>query len=171
MMLECDPLVTLRSPFGADAESLTRNANNREVWINLRDHMPHPYSIEDALHWIRSVEHEHPRVNFSIDLQGEVIGGIGLVIGSDIERCAAEVGYWLGPAYWGRGIATSALLRITRYAFEDLGLLRLFATPIVWNPASLRVLEKAGFQREGLMRNACIKDGRVGDMALYAKTR
>ncbi len=168
-MLQCDGEITLRAPAAADAESLTTNANHREVWINLRDGMPHPYSLKDALRWIRSVEHEAPRVSFSIDLGGKIVGGIGLVIGSDIERCGAEVGYWLGPGYWGRGIATSALQRICSYAFDDLGLMRLFATPIVWNAASFRVLEKAGFAREAIMRNACIKDGQLTDMALYAK--
>lgn len=131
--------------------------------------MPHPYTRDDALRWIGSVENEDPRVSFSIDVGGDVVGGIGLVIGTDIERCAAEVGYWLGPDYWGRGIATTALRRVCRYAFDDLGLLRVFATPMVWNFASFRVLEKAAFQREGIMRNACVKDGRLTDMALYAR--
>ena len=171
MTLQCDGSVFLRAPWAADAESLAKNANHREVWINLRDRMPHPYSAADAIRWIRSIENEVPRVNFSIDFAGNVIGGIGLVLGSDIERCSAEVGYWLGPAYWGRGIATSALRRISCYAFDELGLLRLFATPLAWNSASSRVLEKAGFQREGIMRNACIKDGHVVDMSLYALVR
>lgn len=108
-------------------------------------------------------------MNFIIEVDGEAAGGVGLTLGDDIERCSAEVGYWLGSEYWGRGIATAALSRICRYAFDELGLLRVFATPIVWNPASFRVLEKAGFYREGIMRNACIKDGTVTDMVLYAK--
>jgi len=145
--------------------------NNREIWINLRDRLPHPYSLRDAHAWLQSVEREDPRVSFVIDLGGEVIGGIGLVLGSDIERCSAEVGYWIAAEHWGRGIATAAIRRICRYAFEDLSLLRVFATPIAWNAASSRVLEKAGFQREGTMRSACIKDGKVVDMLLYAKVR
>ncbi|HET6275076.1 MAG TPA: GNAT family protein [Candidatus Cybelea sp.] len=169
-MLQCDDAVTLRAPRADDADTLTRNANHRSVWINLRDRMPHPYTRDDAARWIRSVEDEHPRTSFSIVVDGAVAGGIGLVIGTDIERWAAEVGYWLGPEYWGRGIATTALRCVCRYAFDDLGLLRIFATPMAWNPASFRVLEKAGFRREGIMRNACVKDGRLTDMVLYAKT-
>lgn len=153
----------------SDVYSIAENANHREVWINLRDRMPYPYSVDDAVDWLRGVESENPRLSFVIDVDGQAIGGIGLVPGSDIERCAAEVGYWIGPAYWGRGIATVALKRICDYAFRDLGLLRLFAVPIAWNAASFRVLEKAGFAREGIMRNACIKDGKVADMVLYAK--
>ena len=159
----------LRAPKISDAAAIAHNANHREVWINLRDRMPYPYSLEDAVVWLRGVESESPRLSFVIDVDGEAIGGIGLVPGSDIERCAAEVGYWIGPAYWGRGIATVALKTICGYAFNDLGLLRLFAVPIAWNAASFRVLEKAGFQRECIMRNACIKDEKVADMVLYAK--
>jgi len=168
--LNCRQSVLLRAPKPNDAPFIAKHANNRNVWINLRDRMPHPYTQQDATAWIERVAHQQPRMSFVIDLRGEAIGGIGLVPGTDIERCSAEVGYWLGEEYWGRGIATAALDRICQYAFEDLQLLRVFATPIVWNPASFRVLEKAGFQREAIMRNACIKDDKVMDMALFAKT-
>jgi len=169
IVLDCGDSIVLRRPQAGDATSLAKHANNRSVWINLRDRMPHPYSVDNAYAWIGTVEHQEPRTSFIIDVNGEAVGGIGLVLGTDIERCSAEVGYWLGESYWGRGIATAALRRICAYAFEDLGLQRVFATPIVWNPASFKVLEKAGFEREGLMRNACIKDGKLMDMALYAK--
>lgn len=133
--------------------------------------MPHPYTLEDARAWIGQTQAQSPRVSFVIDVNGEAAGAIGLVVGSDIERYSAEVGYWLGTAYWGRGIATSALRRVCRYAFEELALQRVFATPMLWNPASCKALEKAGFEREGVMRRACIKDGKILDMALYAKIR
>jgi RimJ/RimL family protein N-acetyltransferase len=163
--------VILRAPQPDDATALAKHANDRDVWINLRDRLPHPYTIEHAREWIDSVAGQTPRLSFIIDLNGEAMGGIGLTPGTDIERCSAEVGYYVGKEYWGRGICTAALQRITQYAFEDLGLLRVFATPLTWNPASFRVLEKAGYQREGIMRNACIKDGKVVDMALYAKIK
>jgi [ribosomal protein S5]-alanine N-acetyltransferase len=161
----------LRAPVATDAESLAQNANHREVWINLRDRFPYPYSVEDAVRWLSSVENQNPQLTFAIDLDGRAVGCIGLTVGSDIERCSAEVGYWLGPEHWGHGIATAALSRICDYAFDDLGLYRVFAVPLLWNAASCRVLEKVGFRREGVMRNACIKDSRLTDMALYAKCR
>jgi RimJ/RimL family protein N-acetyltransferase len=170
-VLRCNDSVTLRAPRQSDAHALAKYANRREIWINLRDRMPHPYSLADANEWLASIRHQDPRVNFLIDVGGEAIGGVGLVLGTDIERCSAEVGYWVGVEHWGRGIATAAVSRVCKYAFEDLGLLRVFATPLAWNPASSRVLEKAGFQREGTMRSACIKDGKVVDMLLYAKVR
>jgi [ribosomal protein S5]-alanine N-acetyltransferase len=169
ILLECANGALLRAPKPADADALAKHANNHEVWLNLRDRLPHPYSVDDARGWIDSIKEQSPRVQFSIDVNGEVVGGIGLVLGEDIERCSAEVGYWVGQDYWNRGIATAALERICRYGFEELGLLRIFATPIAWNPASVRVLEKAGFQCEGVMRNACVKDGKVADMILYAR--
>jgi RimJ/RimL family protein N-acetyltransferase len=167
--LNCANGVRLRAPSPGDAEAIAKHANDRRVWLNLRDRMPHPYLVEDARAFIDRVQRQSPRADFSIEVDGEVVGGIGLVVGADIERCSAEVGYWVGRAYWNRGLATAALERICRYGFEELGLSRIFATPIAWNPASFKVLEKVGFQREGIMRNACIKDGRVADMMLYAK--
>ena len=99
------------------------------------------------------------------------VGSIGAVLGEDVERCSAEVGYWLGEAYWGRGIATLALLAFTRFAFAAYGVERLFAVPLAANIASCRVLEKAGYRLEGRMRRSAVKDGVVQDQALYAILR
>lgn len=131
--------------------------------------MPHPYSLQDAVDWLGSNLEQDPVLTFAIECEGEAIGGIGLVPGTDIERRSAELGYWVGAAYWGRGIATAAVTRICRYAFEELDMLRVFATPMTGNAASRRVLAKAGFQLEGIMRRCFVKDGAVVDAALYAR--
>lgn len=112
-----------------------------------------------------------PATNLVIDVAGEAVGSITLRPGDDIERCSAELGYWVGEEFWGRGVASSAVKRMCSYGFSDLGLVRIFAMPIVWNPASIRVLQKAGFTHEGTLRRACIKDGRLADMELYALVR
>jgi ribosomal-protein-alanine N-acetyltransferase len=161
----------LRAPVLADCRSLARHGNDRDVWRNLRDVFPYPYAADDARAWTTRVAEQDPRTSFVIDVDGEACGSIGLRLGTDIERVSAEIGYWLGRGYWGRGIATSAVFAVCSYAFDDLGLRRVFATPITWNPASFRVLEKAGFEREGTMRNASFKDGLLTDMALFAKIR
>jgi [ribosomal protein S5]-alanine N-acetyltransferase len=171
MRLDCGHSVVLRPPLLADANAIAKHANDRRIWINLRDAMPHPYSVDDAVAWLGSNIDQNPVELFTIDLDGEAIGAIGLVPGSDIERRSAELGYWLGAAHWGRGIATAAVHRICRYAFEDLDLLRIFATPMASNRSSKRVLEKAGFELEGVMRSCFVKDGQVCDAALYAKVR
>ena len=99
------------------------------------------------------------------------MGGIGLMPGSDIHRVSAEVGYWLGEAFWNRGITTSAIRLVTDYAFNKRRLERVFAIPFTTNAASCRALEKVGYEREGTMRRSAIKDGRIMDQHLYAKVR
>jgi ribosomal-protein-alanine N-acetyltransferase len=151
-----------------DAEAIVRHANNRKIWLNLRDRFPYPYSHRDAETYLRHVVMMQTEINFAIDLAGEAVGGLGFVPGTDVERHSAEVGYWLGESVWGRGIATAALKGSTRYAIEAYGLWRVFAVPFSENAASIRVLEKAGFLREGLMRRSAVKDGRILDQVLYA---
>jgi RimJ/RimL family protein N-acetyltransferase len=155
----------------ADAASLAHHANDRQVWLNLRDVFPHPYTLADAEWYITRVADDVPPTRFAIDVGGEAAGSVGLVLGSDIERRSAEIGYWLGRAHWGRGIVSAAVRAVTDYAFRELDLLRVFAVPFVRNPASVRVLEKAGYQREGTMRCSAIKDGVVLDQYLYAAVR
>jgi RimJ/RimL family protein N-acetyltransferase len=162
-------LCTLRPWAAGDAAALVRHADDYEVARQLRDRFPHPYRPEDARAFLRVVVPVEPATNFAIEVGGEACGGLGFVRGHDIERFSAEVGYWLGRSCWGRGIATEALCLITDYAFERLGLLRLFALPFEDNAASIRVLEKAGFQREGRLRSSCVKFGQPRDQALYAR--
>jgi [ribosomal protein S5]-alanine N-acetyltransferase len=96
------------------------------------------------------------------------VGAIGFVMRTDVERVSAEIGYWVGEAFWGRGIATAALAAVTRYAIETHGLTRLFALPFAWNAASCRVLEKAGYVLEARLRRSAIKDGVIVDQMQYA---
>jgi RimJ/RimL family protein N-acetyltransferase len=152
----------------SDAQSLAAHANNRKVWRNLRDAFPHPYSLEDAHAFIRMALARTPESFFAIALDGQAVGGIGFTLHGDVERVSAEIGYWLGEAFWGRGIATEALREVTRHAIQAHGLTRVFAVPFEWNPASCRVLEKAGYVAEGRLRRSAIKDGRVVDQILYA---
>jgi len=161
----------LRAPTGADAGSLAKHANNRKIWLNVRDMFPHPYTVPDAQKWIARVASEEPRHSFVIEADGEAAGGIGLKRGADVERMTAEVGYWLGEEFWGRGVATEAVKAITEYGFATLELVRIFAVPLANNAASSRVLEKAGYEKECVMRNACIKDGKILDMSLYARIK
>ena len=97
------------------------------------------------------------------------MGGIGFVAGSDVERFSAEIGYWLGEAHWGRGIATEALTLVTEDVFRRRNMLRLFALPFADNVASTRVLEKAGYVREGILRASAVKFGQPRDQAIYSR--
>lgn len=136
--------------------------------MNLRDRFPHPYTPADAAAYIDRVAGQTPVTSFGIVIGDMVIGGITLRRGDDIERENAEVGYWIGREYWGRGIITEALLGVTGYAFAMLRLRRVFAVPFTRNVASIRALEKAGYTREGTMRHGAVKDGELLDQALFA---
>jgi ribosomal-protein-alanine N-acetyltransferase len=159
---------TLRPWRAADARSLVRHANNLNVARHLRDRFPHPYTSKDASAFLAAVARENPSANFAIEVAGEAAGGLGYVPGHDVERYAAEVGYWLGESCWNRGIVTEALALFTKYAFVELGLLRLFALPFADNIGSIRVLEKAGYTAEGVLRSSCVKFGKPRDQAVYA---
>jgi ribosomal-protein-alanine N-acetyltransferase len=158
----------VRSWAAGDVPALVVHANNHHIWINLRDRFPHPYTKADARAFIREARRAEPETNFAIAVDAAAIGGIGFQLQSDVDRVSAEIGYWVGEAYWGRGIATEALVGVTRHAVEHHGLTRLFALPFAHNAASCRVLEKAGYVREGYLRRSAIKDGLVLDQIQYA---
>jgi RimJ/RimL family protein N-acetyltransferase len=151
-----------------DLAALLRHADNPKVAANLRDRFPSPYTEADAEAWFEVVSAETAALHLVIDVAGELVGTIGLEPQSDINAGTAEVGYWLGEAFWGRGFATAALTTLTRHALTALGYRRLYATAFSGNAASRRVLEKAGYRLEGVMRKSAIKRGRVHDQALYA---
>lgn len=161
----------IRSFCPDDAAALTKYANNRNVWINLSDRQPFPYRREDAEAWIQETMQREPETIFAIASATEAIGGIGLELQSDVYRRSAEVGYWLAEPFWGRGIATGVLQALTKYAFSEFDLMRIYAYVYEWNPASARVLEKAGFGYEGRLRKSVTKDGRTIDQLLYALVR
>jgi ribosomal-protein-alanine N-acetyltransferase len=158
----------LRSFRASDAESLARYANNRLVWRNVRDQFPHPYTLKDARQFIARMRDEPREVVFAIEVEGEAVGSIGVRLKDDIERFNAEVGYWLGEPFWGQGLMTEVVRAFVPYALKEYSVQRLEAWVFEWNPASARVLEKAGFSREGTLRKSALKDGQVIDRWLYA---
>ena len=162
---------TLRPWRRGDERALVRHANNRKVWLNLRDGFPHPYAIEHALLWIESNQGVEPVRNFAIEVEGEAVGSVGLSLQPDVYRRSAEIGYWLAEGLWGRGLMTEAVGACTEHAFRALELVRVHAAVFSWNPASMRVLEKCGFEREGWLRRSVWKDGHLLDSALYARLR
>ncbi len=162
------PGFEIRSYRHADLRSLIRHANNPRVAENLRDRFPHPYTERDGREWLAVAMQQEPETNFAIAVDGELVGTIGLHVGDDVYRQSAEIGYWLGEDYWGRGIATEAVSVLTDWAFANLGLLRIYALVFEANPASVKVLEKAGYSLEGRMRSAVVKRGRVMDQLLLA---
>jgi [ribosomal protein S5]-alanine N-acetyltransferase len=153
-----------------DAPSIVKYANNRRVSINLRDRFPFPYGIEDAKEFLTRSTSNAPRNNFCIEIDGAAVGGIGVHLGEDVFRYTAEIGYWLGEEFWGRGVMSEVVSAFTDHCFKELSLHRIFAKAFSNNPASARVLEKAGFVFEGRLRKNVFKDGQILDSLLYAKT-
>ena len=154
-----------------DEPSIVRHANNRAVWRNVRDSFPHPYTLADARNWIQLASREGLNQVFAIDVDGFAVGAIGVHPGEDVYRFSAELGYWLGEEYWNRGIVTEAVQAVTGYAFESLGMSRVHAEVFEWNHASMRVLEKAGFTREGVSKSSAFKDRALIDQVVFARSR
>lgn len=170
MQLDCG-VCRVRSWRQTDLDALVRYANNRNIWQQLRDRFPHPYTRESGQAWLAGILTESPETAFAIEVEGEAAGGIGLVLGVDVERVSAEIGYWIGEPFWGRGIAAAALWAVTEFAFDAYDLTRIFALPFANNTPSRRVLEKAGYTLECILRRSAIKEGRIRDQALYARIR
>jgi ribosomal-protein-alanine N-acetyltransferase len=154
-----------------DEDALVKYADNPKIASNLRDIFPSPYTKNDAKEFLSIVTASKPSTIFAIATTSEAIGGIGLTIGKDVHQLTAEIGYWLSEAYWGKGIMTLAVSATTEIAFNQFGLNRVYAEPYISNTASMRVLEKAGFQLEGRLRASVIKNGQVLDQLLYSKVR
>ena len=110
-----------------DAESLVRHANNINVARQLRDRFPNPYSRANASAFLKAATSAPEPSNLAIEVDSQAIGAIGYVSGIDVERYSAEIGYWLGEAYWGKGIATEALMLMTGHVFEVMNMLRLYS--------------------------------------------
>jgi ribosomal-protein-alanine N-acetyltransferase len=151
-----------------DLGALVRHANNLNVARQLRDRFPHPYTVGDARRFLEAVSGVRPITTFAIQVGDEAAGGIGFSPGTDVERYSAEIGYWLAEPLWGRGIAPEALQLVSSYAFSECHVLRLFALPFADNLRSLRVLEKAGYTREGILRASSVKFGEPKDQAVYS---
>jgi RimJ/RimL family protein N-acetyltransferase len=163
--------VKLRRLVAADLPGLASLGDNFYIWLNMRDAFPHPYTAEAAAHFLEIVQSGNPTTIFAIDYQGNFAGMIGVHPRADVYRFSAEVGYWIGEPYWGKGIATQAVRLIIDYAFQILGLTRLEAGIFSFNRASMRVLEKAGFLPEGINRSGVYKNGQFYDEHRYGLVR
>jgi len=161
----------LRPWLRGDEIPLARHANNRRTWLNLRDAFPHPYSLQDARTWIESTLGVEPASNLAIEIDGAAAGSVGVFPLADVHRRTFEIGFWLAEPYWGRGVMTEVVRSATERTFTTFDAARIQAGVFSWNPASMRVLEKAGYVLEGWLRKSVTKDGQLLDTALYARTR
>lgn len=156
-----------------DAKDIAVALSNKKIQDNLRDGLPYPYSEQDGIDFISSMlsANEDETFAFAITLDDKVIGSIGVFRQQNIHRQTAEMGYYIAEEHWGKGIMTDAVKQICEYVFENSDILRIYAEPFAYNTGSCRVLEKAGFQYEGTLRNNAVKNGKVIDMKMYSLLR
>ena len=156
-----------------DAKDIAVALSNKKIQDNLRDGLPYPYSEQDGVDFISSMlsAKEDETFAFAITLDDKVIGSIGVFRQQNIHRQTAEMGYYIAEEYWGKGIMTDVVKQICEYVFKNSDILRIYAEPFAYNTGSCRVLEKAGFQYEGTLRNNAVKNGKVIDMKMYSLLR
>lgn len=165
------PSTTLRDWNMRDAPSLVQHGNNPKIAATLRDAFPSPYTLADARRFIGMATGETADLFLAIDVGGEAVGGIGIHVLNDVKHRSAEIGYWLSEPFWGRGIVTDAVRALVPVAFERYDINRLQAGIFSSNPASIRVLEKCGFIREAVHKDAIFKNGVFLDEVLYVRFR
>lgn len=163
-------MITLRDYTKADVGRLVELANNENVSRYLIDTVPYPYTRKDAEWWIETGAKENGSVTKVIEYGGEFVGSVGIKPQTGWQSHTAEIGYWIGEEYWGKGIATEALRLMTELAFSELGFKKLFAPVLEPNRASMRVLEKSGYVLEGVLRKEFFKSGHYFDGYCYAST-
>ena len=153
----------------ADELALVRHANNRNIWRNVRDRFPHPYTERDAKLWIKIANRDTTMLNLAMEVDGEAVGGLGVIFKDDVYQRTAEIGYWLSETYWSRGLTSRAVSALSDYIFTHYNIVRLYAGIFENNTASARVLEKAGYTFEARLRDNVFKDGEVMDELVYAR--
>lgn len=153
-----------------DAEQLKNALNNEKILNNLRDGIPYPYTTENAKEFITQTLNApiNSQYSWAIVADNKVIGSIGVFRKDNIHCYTAEMGYYIAEEYWGKGIMTKAVKEACDYIFERTDIIRIFAEPFAHNIASCRVLEKAGFKLEGILRNNAIKNNKILDMKMYS---
>jgi len=161
-------MVTLRPLNLSDKTQIAQLANNKKIWDNVRDAFGHPYTEKNAEEFIEMQSKSETEKVFAIDFHGKLCGLVGLILQKDIYRKSAEIGYWIGEPFWGKGIATKAVELITQYAFDELKLIRIFAGAFEYNVGSMKVLEKNGFQKESVSKKAVFKNDKFWDEHRYA---
>ncbi|VBB43450.1 Acetyltransferase [uncultured Paludibacter sp.] len=171
MIIAQDGDVILRELEEEDLPKIAEYANNEKVSINLRDAFPNPYSFDDTKRFYEMVEKQNPKTFFAIEYKGNYVGNISLSVGTDVYRNSAEIGYFIGEPFWNQGIVTKAVNLMVKFGFEKLGVVRIHTGVFEFNKASQRVLEKCGFEKEGIFKKSITKKGKIYNEVRFAKIK
>ena len=162
--------ILLRPWREADAAACAVLADDEGVAANLRDVFPHPYTEQDARDFIALCLAADPEEALfcAVAVDGAFAGSVSLTRGADVACKSAELGYWFGRPFWGKGVATEAVRQMCARGFGEWDIVRIFAEPFSHNRASCRVLEKNGFTHEGTKHLSVYKRGKMLDSEMYA---
>ncbi len=161
--------VGLRPWHISDAARLAAIADNKDISDNLRDGLPFPYTLQDAIRWLNNIlPVNYPPRYFAVIFNQEIAGSIGIELKSDIYRKNAEIGYFLDPMYWHKGIMTKAIKAVSSYVFREFDVLRIYAETFCDNFASARALSRAGFTHEATLRKCIIKNEVIKDACIWS---
>jgi RimJ/RimL family protein N-acetyltransferase len=168
MELKVAPDILVRDMRLSDVAAIARHADDPGVAANMRDRFPSPYAEKDAVWFINDISRGPTEFAFTIEVEGEAAGVIGLMPGQDVYRHSAEIGYWIGREFWGRGVMTAVVKDFVAWVRDEHEFVRLFAGVFSSNLASARVLEKCGFEHEAVMKKHICKNGKWLDEWVYA---
>jgi RimJ/RimL family protein N-acetyltransferase len=161
--------ISLRPWKPEDAQALAAIANNRNIWNNLRDQLPHPYTVSDAQDWIAHCRSQKPVLNFAVVYNTQVAGSIGCVPKADVYSKNMEIGYFIGEHFWSKGIATKAVHILLEYIQKNFSVVRIYAEVFAHNKTSMRVLQKNGFYLESIRRCGAYKNKKIIDDYVWVK--
>jgi len=163
------PEVFLRPWKKSDAPKLAQLANNKNIWNNVRDSLPQPYTFKNAEEWIFYCNRQKPLLNFAVIYNTQIVGSIGCILKTDVYRKSMEIGYFIGEEYWNFGIATKAVHILLDYIHKEFRTVRVTAEVFAHNKASMRVLYNNGFYLESIRRKSVVKNNEIMDDYVWVK--
>ncbi len=164
-------MVALRNYHLEIAEPFTEFRNHPIIYENGYDRVPNPFTLKDAEEFIAVQLEKKPAQRKLIYWNDQFVGEIGIVLKEDVFRLSAEMGYFIGEPFWGKGIASQAIKQMLSYVFNNFDIIRIEAGVFDFNKPSMRVLEKNGFHLECIKRKAVIKNGKIMDDHIYVKLK
>ena len=164
-------MILLREYADSDLERLAKLANNENVARYLVYTFPHPYTPADAEWWIGTGSKQDGAITRVIEYRGLFVDSVGITPQNGWRDHLGEIGYWVAEDYWGKGIASAALRQMTDYGFSNRNFRKLYAPVLAPNAASMRVLEKCGYECEAILKDEVQKSGIYFDTHHFARHR
>ena len=161
----------LRSYDPEYAGTFAQIRNNPAILNNGYDKTPDPFTKQDAIDFINIQVGKKPPQRFLIFYNNELAGEIGITIQDDVHRLCAEIGYFIAEPFWGKGLATEAIKKMTEYTFATFEIVRIVAGVFDFNKASMKALEKNGYHLESIRKKSVIKNGQIIDDYIWVKLK